>query len=1289
MTDMRTQVSALIKKEYLLLTRTKNYLFQELFGPLFALLFAWYGTTDIAKQAKFPYGLMAIPLFLSRTMFGLTYNIVHEKSQNFKEYLRVNGASLHSYMLAMFIFYLIRSVIAVLILFVGLFFILDPAQLPNPIEAFFSLLIYAVALLNFTLMLTTFFSSPRLATEINSLIVTLVTFVFYAVVNVSSQGVYYLACLLPPVACVFSVPTFGGDVRNAAGFQPYQGMLMQIANCFLYFLLYGYFDSVIPSDNGIKDPLFSCPKRSRRTNSLQELNSIDQDPISHQRLLDGEIEQSQDVSSAQHHEPFHNPLGLKRTVFVDQLTKIFGENIAVDGITMPMFERQIFCLLGHNGAGKTTTINMMTGLLRAEQGKIFYGKNDFADDFESLRRNFGLCVQKDILYDNLTAAEHIELISRLRGVPLHEIPQYTNLLAQKVGIQSELTKLASTLSGGNKRKLSLGLAIAGQVQVVFLDEPTSGMDPNARRNFWDIVRSLRDEGKTILLTTHSLDEADELADRIAVMSKGKLLILGTSNYLKKKYGVGYNLIITPKPGVSQQFLPEKDRLINQVKAIINTSEVDTKTAPEMIKMILPYSESNKFNKLFSVLENEPLIEIALELNTLEDVFVNIGLQEEMNEAAQAGAYTINTNENIPMPESINQPSSYHFSKQVSAMFIRKLYCTIRNRTTMLQILFPLLYVILCNVLSTQVPGDMAQMITFVMGSMVGFLINTNVYVAFPVIERENNIKYLLRTIGIRPLSYWLGTMAFDTLVISIFAILLVPVGYFLKISMVANNAGYFALVMVSFGFSLVSQSYILSWIYDKQATVYKFNILLTLFGTFYLPLLVFGLILGFNVYDNDVTVKVLIILGLSILISPPILLMAACITLTGGASPDLSPLLYFLLTKTSLYIGLLLAQAFLFFAINFVLEKRSLKLKIQIPKELKPHTAPDFIPNPEEIAQEEQRVRHSQNEDLTKTIELGKVYANGFQALREISFGVEKRQIFGLLGPNGAGKSTTFNILTGLITRSSGQVFFNGQTLEALTPEIFQNTGICPQFNALWDDLSLVEHLEIVGKVKGLDEFSIHDAIAYYSKILRMEEHLDKKANQLSGGTKRKLCVANMLIAAPTVQFLDEPSTGLDPLSKRALYDTITQNLQDRNASIILTTHSMSEAESLCSKIGILINGKFVCIGSLPYLKSRYGSGYKIAVVKQDSNSQVYEKVILDTFPTAVKENDNSDVFVNYRVPMGDFSFSKAFDVMENLKTQKEVSDFNIINTTLEQVFIQFSKNQIAPPPLTATTSSS
>ena len=157
----------------------------------------------------------------------------------------------------------------------------------------------------------------------------------------------------------------------------------------------------------------------------------------------------------------------------------------------------------------------------------------------------------------------------------------------------------------------MALAVAGDTKIIFLDEPTSGMDPDARRRFWDLVRLLRNEGKTILLTTHNLEEADELADRIAVLSKGELLLLGTPNYLKKKYGVGYNLIVTPQFKYVNEFAAQKDNIIRQTKELINHAEVDAKTSNTVLRMILPYNESPKFSQLFDFLEKIPSIEVNL------------------------------------------------------------------------------------------------------------------------------------------------------------------------------------------------------------------------------------------------------------------------------------------------------------------------------------------------------------------------------------------------------------------------------------------------------------------------------------------------------------------------------------------------------------------------------------------------------------------------------------------------------------------------------------------------------
>jgi len=195
-------------------------------------------------------------------------------------------------MLSLFLFNFIRSFIIIIILFVGIIAIVGFSQISNPLFSFVSLVLYAIAFLNFTLMLTVFFSSPKLASDVISLVMFLITFAYYGVVVSSHTWIYYIACLLPPVACLFSSPIMSGQASNNANFTPNQAFTMQLVNCFLYFFLYGFLDRVIPSDNGIKDPLFRCARRKAKQ-------------------VDTLYEPKVDISSAEHHEPFYNPLDLK------------------------------------------------------------------------------------------------------------------------------------------------------------------------------------------------------------------------------------------------------------------------------------------------------------------------------------------------------------------------------------------------------------------------------------------------------------------------------------------------------------------------------------------------------------------------------------------------------------------------------------------------------------------------------------------------------------------------------------------------------------------------------------------------------------------------------------------------------------------------------------------------------------------------------------------------------------------------------------------------------------------
>lgn len=228
------------------------------------------------------------------------------------------------------------------------------------------------------------------------------------------------------------------------------------------------------------------------------------------------------------------------------LTKEFGDKKAVNNLNLSIYNGQITALLGHNGAGKTTTIGMLTGTLAPTSGHAFVGGKDIRTQIQSIRQDLGICLQHDCLFPQLTVREHVQLLSRLKGlydrVSVEEAEEHVDQAIKDVALFEKRNTLSKNLSGGMKRKLSVAMAFCGGSKVVLLDEPTSGMDPFARRFTWNVIRQYRPD-RCIILTTHFMDEADLLGDRIAIMAAGRLRCAGSSMFLKKTYGVGYQLTI--------------------------------------------------------------------------------------------------------------------------------------------------------------------------------------------------------------------------------------------------------------------------------------------------------------------------------------------------------------------------------------------------------------------------------------------------------------------------------------------------------------------------------------------------------------------------------------------------------------------------------------------------------------------------------------------------------------------------------------------------------------------------
>jgi ABC-2 type transport system ATP-binding protein len=223
-------------------------------------------------------------------------------------------------------------------------------------------------------------------------------------------------------------------------------------------------------------------------------------------------------------------------IVVEELKKHFGEVKAVDGVDLQVQPSTVFGLLGPNGAGKTTIVRILTTLLRPDEGRARVFGYDVVRDAERLRHEIGLAGQSAAVDENLTGLENLEMVGRLYHLSAAEARRRAEATLERFELSDAAHRTAKTYSGGMRRRLDLGASLVGRPRMLFLDEPTTGLDPRSRLEMWDIIRELVQDGTTLLLTTQYLEEADHLADRVAVIDKGHVIAEGVPEELKLRVG---------------------------------------------------------------------------------------------------------------------------------------------------------------------------------------------------------------------------------------------------------------------------------------------------------------------------------------------------------------------------------------------------------------------------------------------------------------------------------------------------------------------------------------------------------------------------------------------------------------------------------------------------------------------------------------------------------------------------------------------------------------------------------
>jgi ABC-2 type transport system ATP-binding protein len=312
------------------------------------------------------------------------------------------------------------------------------------------------------------------------------------------------------------------------------------------------------------------------------------------------------------------------------LVKVFGDNRAVDGVDLSVRAGTVYGVLGPNGAGKTTTISMLATLLRPDGGSAQIFGHDVVKQAQIVRQLIGVTAQFASVDEKLSATENLIIFARLLGLGRAEARKKASDLLEEFNLTEAARRPLAKFSGGMRRRLDLAASLIAQPPLIFLDEPTTGLDPRTRTQMWDTVRRLVASGSTVLLTTQMLDEADQLADRIAVIDTGRVVAEGTADELKASVG-------TSSLQLRLENMDDTDDALRAIQAVLGAQGT---VSPEAARITAPMADADRVTDLLITLREAGihLTEMSVQKPTLDEVFLTItghGVEDENSSEADA------------------------------------------------------------------------------------------------------------------------------------------------------------------------------------------------------------------------------------------------------------------------------------------------------------------------------------------------------------------------------------------------------------------------------------------------------------------------------------------------------------------------------------------------------------------------------------------------------------------------------------------------------------------------------
>uniref|UniRef100_A0A7R9ZXU3 ABC transporter domain-containing protein n=1 Tax=Pyrodinium bahamense TaxID=73915 RepID=A0A7R9ZXU3_9DINO len=811
------------------------------------------------------------------------------------------------------------------------------------------------------------------------------------------------------------------------------------------------------------------------------------------------------------------------------------------------------------------------------------------------------------------------------------------------------------------------------------------MDPSSRRELWDLLLRMRAAGRAILFTTHYLEEADVLADRKAVLARGRVQAVGTSRDLKMQFGIGYHLQVELRPAAAEQQLEELQRLITghvasaRDDSVAEEERAQAADAARVARFVLPYDQVARFGPLLLELDakREALLlqDYSLAMTSLEEVFMALGQQAESQAGAEAGQ-NADFRELAPEPAPEGSPRT-----EASERRGAKALATVRlkqfdRRSVYSTIILPCIFIVLS--FANQSSENQSAGVNAAIYPSMAFSISAISFTMQLLKDKQSKCKYVAIAQGLSVRSYWLGTFTAHYLVSLPVALLMsMLIAYKPPLGVMDDDLPLVFLMTLVYPVSLLAYAYNFSLFFTTVEVAVKVLPLSNLFlGT--IPTALVAVLLPMR-GTNGVAVAIHAVMSVvNPLYGLPGTIVFLMYTPIPGAGAAFASWGAWPLYGSLLALPLLTANLMWWDARSRTARPGDLQAFGNERKD-------------EDVLAEEGRVERNPipgPEEAVRYVRLSHTYRTKVRgrwvqtpAVRGISLGVRSGECFGLLGPNGAGKTTTLAVLTGEVRpATAGRLIVCGHDIShpAGLAAAYKTLGVCPQVDPLWDTVTGREHLLFYGRVKGIPESTLYGVASGLLYRLGFDDtDMDKAAGKYSGGMKRKLSLGIALIGHSSLLFLDEPSAAVDAGAKRHLWRVI--KLRRRDQTVVLTTHSMEEAEALCDRIAIQVHGQLRCLGSPLQIKNKYGSGYQLELFAVGAGDAVTDFVRTKLTREASLLECHAGRYLFQLPPMGAGSaltLGRVFTELQQNMQAVGITDYSLTQPSLEQVFIRFAREQ-------------